>query len=407
MKTINFSGNFLFATTTLLIILSFIFIQPTSTEAAVTCTFDRNLESGMNGEDIRCLQKYLNDAGFVIASSGPGSPGNETSLFRDATKSALIKWQETNGLTPAIGFFGPLSRAKYSDLISGTGSVLGASTSSGETDQLLNLNSQLEALQAQLNTAKENENKVQESDVTKKLLDAANALKKAEDQIEDAIDDGGSVGRADDNIADAREEFYGAIIAFFGNNFERALSLASYSLDNALDAFEDAGGKTESDDVEEYLDEVDDMIDDAWETIENDKDNGKNIDRAEEILEDAENLLEDAQDKLKDGEVDEARELGEDIEDMIDDALDSVGDNDQRDAEGAIDDAADAIDNAWDDVRDADRDGQDVDNAEDILRDAEDSLDDAQDAYDDGDYDEAVERAEEAEDLAGEALNEI
>jgi hypothetical protein len=39
------------------------------------------------------LQKFLNTHGFVIASTGPGSPGNETTLFGRATQTALQKYQ--------------------------------------------------------------------------------------------------------------------------------------------------------------------------------------------------------------------------------------------------------------------------------------------------------------------------
>ena len=409
MKTINLSGNFLFATTTFLIALSFIFIQPTYIEAAVVCTFDRNIESGMNGEDIRCLQKYLNDAGFVIAQSGPGSKGNETSLFRDATKSALIKWQEANNLSPAIGFFGPLSRAKYSDLVNGNsnGQVLGESTTSDNESQVTDLLDKLNILQAQLDVAKTEQNTVQDEDVKSVVLKAVEQIESSEAQIERALGDGESIGHADDNIIDAREDFYEAVVALLNNNMERALSFAQSAYDNAADAYEDAGGETEEDEIDEFIDEVEDEISDAWDEIEIAKDNGKNIDKAEEILEDAEDLIDQAKENLKEDDFDEARDLAEEAEDLIDDALDSVSDNDQRDAEGAIDDASDAINDAWDDVRDADRDGQDVDDAEDLLGEAEDALDDAQDAYDDGDYDEAVDKAEEAEDLARDALNEI
>ena len=63
---------------------------PANTEAAVSCDFSRDLEMGIDGEDVRCLQRYLNSAGFTVALSGVGSPGNETSLFRTLTKEAVI-----------------------------------------------------------------------------------------------------------------------------------------------------------------------------------------------------------------------------------------------------------------------------------------------------------------------------
>jgi peptidoglycan hydrolase-like protein with peptidoglycan-binding domain len=67
-------------------ILTFIFVFALSlvaldASAATNCSFTRDLEIGSTGEDVRCLQKYLNANGFKIADSGVGSPGNETSPF--------------------------------------------------------------------------------------------------------------------------------------------------------------------------------------------------------------------------------------------------------------------------------------------------------------------------------------
>jgi hypothetical protein len=62
------------------------------------------------GEDVRALQKFFNTHGFVVAQSGPGSPGNETSIFGTNTYRTVIKFQKSNGL-PATGYLGPLTRA--------------------------------------------------------------------------------------------------------------------------------------------------------------------------------------------------------------------------------------------------------------------------------------------------------
>jgi peptidoglycan hydrolase-like protein with peptidoglycan-binding domain len=60
---------------------------------------------------VLALQKYLNAHGYTVATSGPGSVGNETTTFGPATKAALIKFQKANNITPASGYFGPLTRA--------------------------------------------------------------------------------------------------------------------------------------------------------------------------------------------------------------------------------------------------------------------------------------------------------
>ncbi len=73
--------------------------------------FTRNLEVGSTGADVKALQVYLNGHGSAVASSGPGSPGNETTRFGSATKAALAKFQASVGLSPAAGYFGPKTRA--------------------------------------------------------------------------------------------------------------------------------------------------------------------------------------------------------------------------------------------------------------------------------------------------------
>jgi hypothetical protein len=62
-----------------------------SAQALEKCNFSRDLENGAVGEDVRCLQKYLNGSGYKISDSGVGSPGNETNLFKDKTVVAVKK----------------------------------------------------------------------------------------------------------------------------------------------------------------------------------------------------------------------------------------------------------------------------------------------------------------------------
>jgi peptidoglycan hydrolase-like protein with peptidoglycan-binding domain len=71
-------------------------------------TKNRQLYDG--GEDVRALQKFFNTHGLVVAQSGPGSPGNETSIFGTNTYRTLIKFQKSNSL-PATSYLGPLTRA--------------------------------------------------------------------------------------------------------------------------------------------------------------------------------------------------------------------------------------------------------------------------------------------------------
>jgi hypothetical protein len=76
-----------------------------------TYVFTRDLKLGSTGADVLALQQYLNAHGFTIATSGSGSPGNETTYFGPSTQAALIKYQIAHGITPANGYFGTKTRA--------------------------------------------------------------------------------------------------------------------------------------------------------------------------------------------------------------------------------------------------------------------------------------------------------
>lgn len=74
--------------------------------------FTKDLQTGMVDNDVLQLQKFLNSHGYLVAQTGPGSPGNETTKFGAGTRGALIRYQQANNISPAIGYFGPLTRAK-------------------------------------------------------------------------------------------------------------------------------------------------------------------------------------------------------------------------------------------------------------------------------------------------------
>ena len=90
---------------------------PAVTQSSFTFTRDLSLKS--TSQDVLELQRYLNNNGFIIATSGPGSPGKETSSFGALTFKALVRFQEAfakeilapNGLTRGTGYFGSATRA--------------------------------------------------------------------------------------------------------------------------------------------------------------------------------------------------------------------------------------------------------------------------------------------------------
>lgn len=63
----------------------------------------RDLSLNMTGEDVRSLQKFLNQNGFILATSGAGSTGNETNFFGSLTQKALVRYQQAHNITPASG----------------------------------------------------------------------------------------------------------------------------------------------------------------------------------------------------------------------------------------------------------------------------------------------------------------
>ncbi|MFH1178247.1 MAG: peptidoglycan-binding domain-containing protein, partial [bacterium] len=82
-----------------------------SVTSAAVHAFKSDLQLGTLGSEVKALQEFLNSHGYAVAASGAGSPGNETTKFGGLTKAALIKYQKAKGITPAVGYFGPKTRA--------------------------------------------------------------------------------------------------------------------------------------------------------------------------------------------------------------------------------------------------------------------------------------------------------
>lgn len=92
----------------------------TTTTVSSALLSSGNLTLGSTGAAVKELQKFLNANGAQVAASGAGSPGNETMTFGSLTRAALAKWQAANGVAPAVGYFGAITRAKMASMGAGS-----------------------------------------------------------------------------------------------------------------------------------------------------------------------------------------------------------------------------------------------------------------------------------------------
>lgn len=105
------------------------------------CEISRSLRIGSRGEDVRCLQRFLNYSGYTIASNGAGSPGNESTYYGSATASAVTRWQNANSsqvlapfnLSSGTGLFGSGSFSYYVTLV--VNAFRGVNTGTTTTNQ--------------------------------------------------------------------------------------------------------------------------------------------------------------------------------------------------------------------------------------------------------------------------------
>ncbi|MES2623244.1 MAG: choice-of-anchor Q domain-containing protein [Patescibacteria group bacterium] len=85
-------------------------IEATNTATSTpTFIFTKDLQAGMTDPEVKTLQQYLNYKGVIVAASGVGSPGFETTYFNQATQKALVRFQKLNKITP-LGVFGSVMR---------------------------------------------------------------------------------------------------------------------------------------------------------------------------------------------------------------------------------------------------------------------------------------------------------
>ncbi len=82
-----------------------------STATSTNYAFTRDLRISMTGIDVFELQKFLVSQKIGVAAQALAQHGL-TKNFGPLTQKALIEFQKANAITPAVGYFGPVTRAK-------------------------------------------------------------------------------------------------------------------------------------------------------------------------------------------------------------------------------------------------------------------------------------------------------
>lgn len=98
----------------------------TTTTTTSSMMFTRDLTLGSSGADVTALQNWLISKGFSV-------PAGATGYFGAQTQAALAAYQAANGISPAAGYFGPITRAKV-NMGAGTGTGTGSGSDDDDDD---------------------------------------------------------------------------------------------------------------------------------------------------------------------------------------------------------------------------------------------------------------------------------
>lgn len=83
--------------------------MPSTSNLGSCNPFYTDMTLGRSGVEVTSLQKFLINKGHSI-------PAGATGYFGEQTRSALAQFQSQNAISPAIGYFGPLTRGKVNAL---------------------------------------------------------------------------------------------------------------------------------------------------------------------------------------------------------------------------------------------------------------------------------------------------
>lgn len=382
-----------------LTVASFLLAAPFLAQAQVAneCGFSRTLEMGMDGEDVRCLQKFLNAAGFEVSETGPGSPGNETSLFRTLTKEAVVEWQKAHDVSPSSGIFGPVSQAAYLlDLIDELESTVAQDSSDSKPTAKPEVAGAATSVQKQ---------------ATKLLEGAFLEVWEAEEQVE--AFPGGKTDqlRLEADLRTVRYDLYAAWQDFFAADYREVKDLAADVQQDAAEVKEAAGAKSDSSTARNVLYDAQDEYDYVLDQIEETDADRKSVAKADDILRDAELKLRRADAAYDDADWEATTEFAQAALKLTDKALRVIDGT----SSGSKNQAKAAIDDVWDEYLDArdevdyteEKTGTSMSKARDLLDEVKELVKDADDAVDDGDWDDALDYADEAQEVVDEVLDEL
>lgn len=320
--TLRAQSLFIYSVVALLVLAGIVALSPSYASAVgVSCSINRNLEVGSIGEDVRCLQKFLNANGFKVAMFGAGSPGLETDTFGGLTKAALINWQASKGLFPATGHFGAGSLVKFQ--LEGT-APLAPSTVTPVAPPGMTMTPIVPVVTSSAAQTT--------LDQIKKALEAIKSARDGIEDAEDAIDeakdddaDSDDIEDAEDDLQDAKDSYESAIVSLIDGDYKDSYELAQDAIDFADTAADVEGGSgDEEDDAQEALDDADSAIDDAEDAIQDAEDDGDDVDEARDLLDDAEKKYDKAQDAFDDEDYDEAIDLANDARELAEEAEDAL-----------------------------------------------------------------------------------
>src|SRR3989344_5674532 len=99
-----------------IVIITLLMFIGTSIVSAAQGSITKTLKYGMKDIQVKYLQQFLNEKGYLISRIGAGSVGLETTFFGRATETAVKAYQRAKSLT-ADGIFGLKSRASLSGIV--------------------------------------------------------------------------------------------------------------------------------------------------------------------------------------------------------------------------------------------------------------------------------------------------